>query len=170
MSRKTQRLTRKQEKPTHVYFDWSGTLAHKGTREIFIAGNLQVKLATLLPDTIPTLKALHAAGYIIGLISNTSNPPAAFRKALRDAGLLQYIRGAIVTNRPGLCRKPCAGIFEEALAQDGVRPEQAIMVGDKYGKDIVGARRVGMRGVHVPLAKRQTRKNPMRRLIAELTA
>ena len=164
--RSTRKVTRK---PTHIYFDWSGTLAHKGTREIFIAGDMRVKMATLLPDTLPTLKALYEAGYTIGLISNTSNPPAAFRKALRDAGLLQYIRGAIVTNRPGLCRKPCAGIFEEALAQDGVRPEQAIMVGDKHAKDIMGARRVGMRGVHTPLSQRQTRKNPMRRLVRELT-
>jgi len=154
---------------THIYFDWSGTLAHKGTREIFIAGDLRVKHATLLPDALETLKALYEAGYKIGLISNTSNPPAAFRKALRDAGLLKYIRGAIITNRPGLCRKPCAAIFEEALTQDGVRPEQAIMVGDKHAKDIVGARRVGMRGVHVPLSARRTRRNPMRRLVRELT-
>jgi HAD superfamily hydrolase (TIGR01662 family) len=156
------RKTQKRGRVTHIYFDWSGTLAHKKSREQFIAGNLAEKHATLFPETMPTLKELHDRGFTIGIISNTSNSPTAFKKALRDAGLSVYLRGALVTNRPGLCRKPCRPIFTEALSQDGVSPQNAIMVGDKYAKDIVGGRRVGMRTFH------RTRKNPVSRLLRRL--
>lgn len=161
--RHTQRKPRREGGITHVYFDWSGTLAHKKSREQFIAGNLAEKHATLFPETVPTLRALHNRGFTIGIISNTSNPPAAFKKALRDAGLGNYLRGALVTNRPGLCRKPCRPIFTEALSQDGVSPQNAIMVGDKHAKDIVGGRRAGMRTFH------RTRKNPVSRLLRHLS-
>lgn len=155
--RKTQK-----KRITHVYFDWSGTLAHKASREQFISGSFAEKHAVLFPETVPTLKTLHKRGYTLGIISNTSNSPVAFKKALRDAGLTTYLRGALVTNRPGLCRKPCEPIFAAALSQDGVSPQNAMMVGDKYSKDIVGARRVGMRTFH------RTRKNPVSRLLRRL--
>jgi HAD superfamily hydrolase (TIGR01662 family) len=161
-SRKTQR--RGRSSVTHIYFDWSGTLAHKKSREQFIAAaSPSAKRATLFPETMPTLKELHDRGFTIGIISNTSNSPVAFKKALRDAGLARYLRGALITNRPGLCRKPCRPIFTEALSQDGVSPQNAIMVGDKYAKDIVGGKRMGMRTFH------RTRKNPVSRLLRSLT-
>ena len=144
--------TRKAGKAiTHIYFDWSGTLARKGSRETFIRSSTRrQKRSTLYREALPTLKGLRTRGYTMGLISNTSNSPTKFRTALRKAGLRKYLNGAIVTNTRRTCRKPCAAIFRRALTEDGVRdPAKAIMVGDKYTKDVVGARRIGMHAYHV---------------------
>jgi HAD superfamily hydrolase (TIGR01662 family) len=142
---------KRRQSITHIYFDWSGTLAHKGSRETFIRSSTRrQKRGTLYREAMPTLKGLHARGYTMGVISNTSNSPTKFRTALRKAGLRNYLNGAIVTNTRRTCRKPCAAIFRRALADDHVRdPAKALMVGDKYSKDVVGARRVGMRSYHV---------------------
>ena len=43
--------------------------------------------------------------------------------------------------------KPHRSIFERALAEAGVAPHQAIMVGDSLKADIEGAVATGMRGV-----------------------
>jgi FMN phosphatase YigB (HAD superfamily) len=158
------RGTAKRGSISHIYFDWSGTLARKGTRERFIGGRTRrQKRSTLYSATVPTLGRLRSRGYTMGIISNTSNSPAKFKAALRKAGLRKYLTGAIVTNTRRLCRKPCAAIFKRALAADRVRrPAAALMVGDKYAKDVVGARRVGMRAYHL------TRRNGLRRLLDRL--
>ncbi len=45
--------------------------------------------------------------------------------------------------------KPHPSIFESALAQVGVAPADAVMVGDSLAHDIEGARQLGMRAVLV---------------------
>ena len=144
---KTRRASTTKKPITHLFFDWSGTLARKGSREAFLAADTRRKaLSTLYKDTLPTLKTLRGRGYTMGIISNTSVNPAAFKRGLRKAGLALYFKGPVVTNTRSLCRKPCPAIFKAALSRAGLRdPAQALMVGNKYAKDIVGARRVGMR-------------------------
>jgi HAD superfamily hydrolase (TIGR01662 family) len=131
---------------THIYFDWSGTLAKRGMRTEFIYGPLSLKRSVLYADTLDVLRTLVNNGYTLGIITNTSHSPEAFKKAVKDAGLSKYLRGAIVVNTT--CRKPCASIFRDALKSDGVSPSSALMVGDKLDKDVQGARRVGMHGFH----------------------
>lgn len=141
-------LTRKK-RPTHIYFDWSGTIAHKGSREAFISGKtMKAKRATLYPDTLRVLSSLHNYDYKLGIISNTSCSPRSFKKALRDAGLSHYFNAAIVTNTSDVCRKPCEAIFRKALKLDKIKATQALMVGDNYEKDVKGARRVGFQTFH----------------------
>ncbi len=50
---------------------------------------------------------------------------------------------------PVVLGKPGPFLFEEALAQLGVRPTEAVMVGDNLGTDILGARSLGMASVWV---------------------
>jgi HAD superfamily hydrolase (TIGR01662 family) len=149
---------------THVYFDWSRTLAKRDMRTEFIYGPVSQKRSVLYPDTLDVLRTLANRGYTLGIITNTSHDPEAFKAAVKDAGLTDYLRGAIVVNRdapsngqPVLCRKPCASIFRAALAADGVPPSAALMVGDKLFKDVGGAKRIGMHGFHkkpnAPLSK-----------------
>jgi putative hydrolase of the HAD superfamily len=45
--------------------------------------------------------------------------------------------------------KPCAPIFERALAELGLPPEQVVHVGDKLREDVEGARGVGMQSIHL---------------------
>ncbi len=47
--------------------------------------------------------------------------------------------------------KPAPIMFEKALQELDTRPENALMVGDTYAADIVGAHGVGVRGVLIDL-------------------
>ena len=43
--------------------------------------------------------------------------------------------------------KPHPAIFSETLRLLGVKPKEAVMVGDSYKADIAGAKRLGIRGI-----------------------
>jgi FMN phosphatase YigB (HAD superfamily) len=139
---------------THIYFDWSKTLALPKTRDIFISptSTMDERMAVLYPDTLPTLEYLCERGYTLGIISNTHKRPAHFIRALSKTRLIQYFKGAIaLSSDPKLCEKACAKIFQHCLQQDGLltRPNEAVMIGDSYSKDVVGGLQVGMRAIHV---------------------
>lgn len=134
-------------KITHIYFDWSRTLAIPKTRDIFISTST---LSVLYPDVLETLTYLHKKGYTLGIISNTHKNPEKFIQALSKSGLMQFFNGTIaLSSDPQLCPKACKKIFNYCLQQDGVLPEHALMVGDDYQADVVGAQRVGMNAIHV---------------------
>lgn len=135
---------------THVYFDWSGTLARSGSKKYLINGTLQEKRATLYADTLETLQYLHSRGYKIGLISNSSKPPRLLRQAFREIGVEEYFTGAVVfANGERICRKPCADVFRSTLQRDKVKPQHAVMIGNDYKKDIVGGRNADMHTIHI---------------------
>ena len=100
---------------------------------------------SLYDDVRPALRALHAAGMRMGLISNTHRCLSALQ---RHFDLAPYIGCAVSSSDHGYM-KPHPGIFREALRRLGAQPAEAVMVGDSLANDIVGARRIGMRGVLV---------------------
>jgi putative hydrolase of the HAD superfamily len=51
-------------------------------------------------------------------------------------------------------RKPHADIFHHALVQLDTSPSNALMVGDNYSADIVGAQHLGIAGLHIIPAER----------------
>jgi putative hydrolase of the HAD superfamily len=125
-----------------IYFDWSGTLAKKGTKQQFIFGTN--KLEQLFPDTIPTLQKLVAKGYILGIITNMSYSGYNFINALEESGLKRYFLGAIICSSDTMYRKPNPMIFEMAFRRDAVEPRETLMVGNKWETDIIGAETLGM--------------------------
>ena len=100
---------------------------------------------TLYDEVPEVLRALHADGYKIGLISNTQRSLAAFERHFALDGLFAV---AISSWEHGYM-KPHPSIFEEALRRAEVAAGEAVMVGDSVAHDIEGARRLGMRGVLV---------------------
>ena len=46
-------------------------------------------------------------------------------------------------------RKPSPKIFNAALTELAVKPEYAVMVGDSFEADIIGANNLGMKTVHI---------------------
>jgi len=62
---------------------------------------------------------------------------------------LEYATGKVAT----VVGKPSATMFEMALADMGVRPEDAVMVGDDVNSDIGGAQAAGVAGVLVKTGK-----------------
>ena len=66
----------------------------------------------------------------------------------RPAGLeLEPLLDGIVTSAGAGARKPSPAIFEQALALAGVRPDEAIHVGDTLDEDVAGARAAGIEPV-----------------------
>jgi HAD superfamily hydrolase (TIGR01549 family) len=101
---------------------------------------------SLYEDVPGTLHALHEAGILVGLISNTHRCLASFQSHFELEGL---ISAAVSSSEHGYM-KPHRSIFEAGLKLVGVdNPIDAVMVGDSFLHDIEGARRVGMRAVLV---------------------
>ena len=136
---------------THIYFDWSGTLACSGSKDIITSNcNLADKLATLYPDTISILNLLNNLGYKIGIISNSGKSTNTMLNVLNELGIRHLFNCSIIfTNGKKIGKKPCKSIFNYALTMDTVNPDNAIMVGNDYEKDILGARSVGMKAVFI---------------------
>lgn len=100
-----------------------------------------------------TLAALEAAGIRTGLVCDTGfTPGRVVRQLLEDQGLLSHLEVLCFSDECGV-PKPGNDIFAKALAGLGVRPPEAIHIGDLRRTDVAGARDVGMhaarfRGVH----------------------
>ena len=65
---------------------------------------------------------------------------------LDKLGLSQWLQVVVTSQETGIT-KPAPEIFLQAVKRAGVQPQEAIYVGDQYQIDVVGASRVGMRGV-----------------------
>jgi putative hydrolase of the HAD superfamily len=97
-----------------------------------------------LYDDVPgALRALDADGVRIGLISNSHRCLVSFQTHFELEGL---ISAAVSSSEHGYM-KPHPSIFRAALELMQVEAGAAVMVGDSFVHDIVGARQVGMRGV-----------------------
>ena len=97
----------------------------------------------LYDDVAPALDNLRERGLVLGLISNVDHDISAVYEEL---GLPDWLRVMITSNDVGF-NKPHPEIFRAALKQAGVKPAEAIYVGDQYEIDVVGANGVGMRGI-----------------------
>ena len=84
--------------------------------------------------------------YKLGIVSNFYGN---LERVCEDLGIRDLF-GCIVDSSCEGVLKPDPRIFQAALDITGVRPEEAVFVGDNPGRDMEGARRVGM--PHVLLA------------------
>lgn len=122
-------LTREFEEASLV----AGVVAVDGTHEV---------LATL---------ARHGIG--LALVCDTGfTPGRVVRRLLEEEGLIAYLEVLCFSDEVGV-PKPGLDIFAKALAGLGVRPPEAVHVGDLKRTDVAGARDIRMhaarfRGVH----------------------
>jgi HAD superfamily hydrolase (TIGR01549 family) len=99
------------------------------------------------------LKVLQEAEIGLALVCDTGlTPGRVVRSLLGGEGLLDFLEVLCFSDEIGV-PKPGNEIFAKALAELGVRPPEAIHVGDLRRTDIAGARDIGMhaarfRGVH----------------------
>lgn len=100
------------------------------------------------PDAISVLETLRAHGVRTGLVTNASSPMWMRDRELEHYGLLEYLDVRITAGDAGHL-KPHPRAFQWVLGELGIRPEEAVMVGDQLHDDIGGAQRVGMRGVWI---------------------
>lgn len=97
----------------------------------------------LYDDVADTLRVLASRGLRLGLISNSHRCLASFQGHFALDGLIT----AAVSSADHGYLKPHPSIFSSALDQAGVTAEQAVMVGDSYAHDVLGARAAGMEGI-----------------------
>jgi putative hydrolase of the HAD superfamily len=94
-------------------------------------------------ETIESLKT----NCLIGLISNTGRTPGnILRIILKNNGLDEYFDVLTFSGEVGI-RKPHRKIFEDTLAEIGIKPQEAVHVGDNFKADIIGAKKVGMKAI-----------------------
>jgi putative hydrolase of the HAD superfamily len=100
-------------------------------------------------ETIPVLDSL-AGKYSMAIISNMPWGAAKryFIEELDRYKILKYFQEQVFCTDVGF-RKPHPKIFEYALQRMRVKPEESIMIGNRYEWDIVGAKKCNIRGVLV---------------------
>ena len=98
-------------------------------------------------DTKSSLTRLKRMGLRMGVISNHHNA-SALRANVKTLGISSYFSD-VTASSDLRYRKPDARIFQRSTALLGVRPSEAVFVGDSPVHDIVGARGVGMLTVMV---------------------
>ena len=112
---------------------WTELYAAAGCEEL--AAGLSDRLYALtvaaesweaFPDTVTTLEAVRSRGLRVAVVSDTGFD---LRPALDRLGLTPYFDAVVMSYEQGVC-KPAAAVFRTACDRLGVRPEQALMVGD----------------------------------------
>ncbi len=97
----------------------------------------------LFDDVVPALKNVRERKLTIGLLTNLDQDMAAM---CRELGIGEYIDVAVTSGEIG-ADKPDPRIFQAALKRADVTAAEAVLVGDQYKNDILGARGVGMKGI-----------------------
>ena len=94
-------------------------------------------------DTLDSLARLKNKGYRIGLITNLRRDMG---QLCRDLGLSPFLDFCLTSAEAG-AEKPSPAIFAAALERAGVRPGEAVHVGDQPRSDLVGAKGAGLYAV-----------------------
>lgn len=96
---------------------------------------------SLMPNTMEVMEYLRKRGYRMLIITNGFNEVQWIK--LKACGLEQYFDLMLTSENVGH-QKPDVRIFEQALREAGCKPSRALMVGDDFEVDIVGARNAGI--------------------------
>lgn len=104
------------------------------------------------PDVIPTLIALRDKDCKLGIVSN-GRSVKQWEKIIR-LGLHHFFHTVVISEDVG-CEKPDPKIFEVALKELRLEPEEAIYTGDSLEIDMLGANKAGLVSVRLIKQKRK---------------
>lgn len=105
-------------------------------------------------DAVGALAGLARLGVVSAVCSNWY---WELDEMIEQAGLAGVFAVAVTSARAGW-RKPDPRIYQRTLRECGLRPAEALFVGDMWGPDVVGPRAVGMRAVHLWRPERAERE------------
>ncbi|HUF47761.1 MAG TPA: HAD family hydrolase [Vicinamibacterales bacterium] len=97
-----------------------------------------------VPGALALVEAVAAQGVPLAIVTN--NGVAEQRRKLARVGLERFVHVLVTSEQVGVS-KPGRAIFEHALAAVGVEAADAVMIGDAWTSDVVGARTAGIRAV-----------------------
>lgn len=89
------------------------------------------------------LDALRERGLKLALVSNAFDPGWLLHRDLERMGIAQRLDFSVFSSETGM-RKPHPAIFQRALEELGVEPQEALFVGDRLYEDVRGAAELGM--------------------------
>jgi HAD superfamily hydrolase (TIGR01509 family) len=105
----------------------------------------------LFPGAGELLRTVRRAGLACVILSNAFWRGAeAYRRDLEDLGVAGEV-DAIVSSVDVGFRKPHPAMFETAMAAAGAAPAACAMVGNSESKDVLPARRLGIRTIRVAI-------------------
>ncbi|HTT26599.1 MAG TPA: HAD-IA family hydrolase [Thermoplasmata archaeon] len=96
-----------------------------------------------VPGAPELLRRLHETARV-GVVTNNHTREQLGK--IRAIGIGRWLDALVTSEETGL-EKPDPGIFRVALDRLGASPERAVMVGDSWPTDIVGAMRAGLPAV-----------------------
>lgn len=105
----------------------------------------------LFGDAIPTLKYLQDK-YRMHIITNGFSTEQHIK--IHRSGLHTFFKTITTSDDAGV-KKPDPAIFNQAMLKASARPEAAVMIGDNFDADILGANNVGMHVIHYDYHKQQ---------------
>jgi len=108
---------------------------------------LEVDSWTLFPGIHQMLADVRALGLKMGILSNARSD-WAIREITNRLDIVRYF-DAIVTSPQVGFRKPRPEPFREVLKELDLNPSEAVMIGNSIEADITGARRLGLKTIHV---------------------
>jgi FMN phosphatase YigB (HAD superfamily) len=106
--------------------------------------------AKTFPYAILMLKKIKKQGYKLGIISNTSI--FSIKKLKKNTPLINYIDYPLFSYTVGTI-KPDLKIYKRMMKVAGVKPEEALMIGDNLEKDVIAPRKIGMNAIHYKNAR-----------------
>ena len=112
-------------------------LAHEMGDEFLRLTN---KYFCLMPDAEKVVKYL-ASKYPLTIISNGFKEVQYYK--FEHSAMVPYFTHTLISEEVGI-NKPQPGIFEIALARNGITADEALMIGDSYTSDIAGAKAAGI--------------------------
>jgi len=107
-----------------------------------------IDTTTIVKSALKVLSALKKK-YRLGVVSDFLYPPA-FRKMLQKFKLMKYFDIVVISSEVGW-RKPHPAIFQAALKSLEVSPYETVFVGDSIKRDIIPAKKLGMRTILIDL-------------------
>lgn len=105
----------------------------------------------LFEDAIPTLEYLHTK-YRMHIITNGFTAEQAVK--INRSGLTNFFKTVTTSDELGI-KKPDPEIFNHAMNKAKTQAIKAVMIGDNYDADILGAENVGMNVVHYDYHKQE---------------
>ena len=135
-------VRRLETRLSNVFGVSEDAIEQNGLCELFLAPTLAA--SKIYDDTEATVKEL-SQHYTLAVISNTpcGSPKRYFERDLERHRINCYFAQVVFCRDAGY-RKPHAAIFQYALGLLGATPAEALMVGDRYDWDIMGAIQCGV--------------------------
>ena len=129
--------------PKALIFDWGDTLMRDFPYEGAMVNWPRVEA---VPGAKEALERL-CGRFICAVASNAGlSDGELMAQALDKVGMRRYLRHFFTSRELGV-EKPDLEFFREIVRRIGVEPEECVMVGNSYEKDIAPAKAVGMRTI-----------------------